>query len=266
MHRAFALALALLSPSWNLYAFAQQTQPTPNSASQQQQGGAVPLSNRDVMQMLKQGISAEVVIAKISSPSALQELKKEQVPDEVLLAMVKAGMSTPADAAAAHDGAGQQEIGIKDGTPITIQLASNLTSSTAKEGDLVSFIVVEPVIVEGVTLIPSGAPVTARVVAVKKAGHWGRAGKLSVALQHVVAADGSRVPLRMSKKVVGDSKGASVATATIVTGIIFLPAAPIWGLKRGKEAVFPAGKQFEAFVHGEAKVSVRGASGRADAR
>jgi hypothetical protein len=225
--------------------------------------------------MLKTSISAEIVIAKIrsspnsfdTSPSALQELKAEQVPDGVLLAMVNATGGTHADPTAPSEaGTRKQEIKLGDGTPLSIQLASNLSSATAKEGDLVSFTVVEPVMVDGVTVIQSGAPATARVLAVKKAGHWGRAGKLSVVLQHVVAADGSRVPLRMSKKMVGDSKGASVATATIVTGVIFLPVAPLWGLKHGKNAVFPAGKQFEAFVHGDAKVSINVASGRADPR
>lgn len=268
-----AVALTLLLPLGNLYALAARAQTAANQGGQQQQGAAAPLSNKDVVQMLKQGISAEVVVAKIrsspgvfdTSPPALQELKKEQVPDEVMLAMVTAGVSAPA-APASPEGAGTQEVILKDGTPVMIQLASNLSSSTAKEGDLVSFAVVEPVMAGGVVVIPSGAPVTARVVSVKKAGHWGRAGKLSLALQHAVAADGNRVSLRLSKKVVGDSKGASVATATIVTGVIFLPAAPIWGLKRGKEAVFPSGKQFEAFVHGDAKVSIKAAAAAPDAR
>ncbi len=62
------------------------------------QGKAVALSNQDVLDMLKAGLSAEVVVAKIrntncsfdTSPLALKELKAAGVPDSVLLAMVEA--------------------------------------------------------------------------------------------------------------------------------------------------------------------------------
>jgi hypothetical protein len=37
---------------------------------------------------------------------------------------------------------------------------------------------------------------------------------------------------------------------------VFWPAAPFWGFKKGKNAIFPAGKRFEAFVHGD--VAVKG--------
>jgi hypothetical protein len=55
----------------------------------------------------------------------------------------------------------------------------------------------------------------------------------------------------MEKKLTGDSKGGTVATGAIVTAVVFWPAAPFWGLKKGKNAVYPAGKRFEAFVHGD---------------
>jgi hypothetical protein len=45
-----------------------------------------------------------------------------------------------------------------------------------------------------------------------------------------------------------------VATGAIVTGLIFWPAAPLWGIKKGKNAVYPLGTRFQAFVHGDAKV------------
>jgi len=46
----------------------------------------------------------------------------------------------------------------------------------------------------------------------------------------------------------------------IVTGLLFLPAAPLWALKHGKAAVIPAGKRFEVFVHGDTEVNGRAAS------
>jgi hypothetical protein len=73
------------------------------------QGGATaaqpkaesPLTNKDVIGMLKAGIGAEIVVAKIktatcsfdTSPTALKELKNTGVPDSVILAMVQAPKS-----------------------------------------------------------------------------------------------------------------------------------------------------------------------------
>jgi|SRR5579872_1400986 len=61
-----------------------------------------PLSNKDVVEMLQAGITPEIVIAKIgsskcdfdTSPVTLKELKIANVPDAVILAMVKAPPKT----------------------------------------------------------------------------------------------------------------------------------------------------------------------------
>jgi hypothetical protein len=58
-----------------------------------------PLTNADVLDMLKAGLSQEIVVAKINasacefdtSPAALKALKSANVPDAIILAMVKAG-------------------------------------------------------------------------------------------------------------------------------------------------------------------------------
>jgi len=62
-----------------------------------------PLLNKDVVEMLKAGLTPEIVIAKIesskcdfdTSPATLKELKVANVPDAVILAMVKAPPNTP---------------------------------------------------------------------------------------------------------------------------------------------------------------------------
>jgi hypothetical protein len=213
--------------------------------------------------MLKSGLSQEVVIAKIkaseskfdTSPAALQELKSANVPDAVILVMVQA--STPGNSQTL---AGSQregvEVKVPDGTPLEIELMTNISSATAKEGDIVDFTIVNPVVIDGVTVVEKGAPAKARIAAVKKAGYWGKAGRLGWTMQDVLAVDGNRIALRMEKKLTGDSKGGTVATATIVTAVVFWPAAPFWGFKKGKNAIYPAGKRFEAFVHGD--VAVKG--------
>ena len=117
-----------------------------------------------------------------------------------------------------------------------------------------SFTVVHPVKIDGATVIAAGARATARVTKAKKGGSWGRAGTLAWEMRDVIAVDGSKVPLEFTNRKKGDSKGGTVATAVIVTGVLFWPAAPFWGFKKGKDAKVPAGSRFDVAVHGNATV------------
>jgi hypothetical protein len=261
MRKLLCLLLILLGSNL-IPALAASAQQSPGSDQQQEQA---PLTNKDVLEMLKAGLSQEVLLAKIktsptkfdTSPATLQELKNGSVPDAIILAMVQASSDAPDNsptlAAAAAPGI---EVKVPDGTPLEIELMTNISSATAKEGDIVDFTIVNPVVINGVTVVEKGAPAKARIAAVKKAGYWGKAGRIGWTMQDALAADGNRIALRMEKKLTGDSKGGTVATATIVTAVVFWPAAPFWGFKKGKNAVFPAGKRFEAFVHGD--VAVKG--------
>jgi Protein of unknown function (DUF2846) len=72
------------------------------------------LNNQDILEMHRSGLSADVIVAKIkvgpcdfdTSPAALQRLKSEKVPDNVILAMVNApaGKSHGADSATKPSG------------------------------------------------------------------------------------------------------------------------------------------------------------------
>ena len=215
------------------------------------------LTNADVLMMLKMGLSSEVIMAKIkvsncsfdTSPAALQELKKARASDALIMLM----MAPPAAGANAAQPAGV-EVKVPDGTQLELELQSNISSKEAQEGDIINFTVVNDVVVNGAKIIERGAPAKARVAVAKKSGRWGRSGKLGWAMQDVLAADGSRIPLRMEKKIAGDSKGGTVTPGVIVTSLVFWPAAPLWGFKKGKDVSMPAGKRFEAFVHGDATV------------
>ncbi len=251
------LLVALLLLNLSLGSLASVTRAAVRSTPTPQ---AAVLTNADVLMMLKMGLSPEVIIAKIkvsncsfdTSPAALQELKNANASDALIMAM----MAPPAPAAGAA-GAAQPagvEMKIPDGTPLELELLSNVSSKEAQEGDIINFLVVNAIVVNGVTIIEKGAPAKARVAVAKKSGHWGKSGKLGWAMQDVLAADGTRLPLRMEKKMAGDSKGGTVTTGVIVTSLVFWPAAPLWGFKKGKDVSMPAGKRFEAFVHGDATV------------
>lgn len=233
-------------------------------AAQQDTVTVLSLQNEDILKMIEVGLSAEIIVAKIktsackfdTTPATLQTLKSANVPESVIMAMVQAPVGVPGNAVTAlSDTSTRVDVKIPDGTPLEVELMSTISSATAKEGDVVDFTIVSPVVVNGVTVIEKGAPAKARIAAVKKAGYWGKAGRLGWTMQDVLLIDGNRTPLRMEKKLTGDSKGGTVATGAIITAVVFWPAAPFWGLKKGKNAVYPAGKRFEAFVHGDVVVT-----------
>jgi hypothetical protein len=240
------------------------------------------LTNADILVMVKAKLPPALIIEKINTsscafdtfPSVLAELKYKGVPDEVLMTMVKAphgarsiaretvkpinNSSTKSSTSTTDEGPTElTEITIPDGTPLEVESTFTVTSGEVEEGSAVSFTVVSPVKINGVTVIAPGARATARVTKAKKGGSWGRAGTLAWEMKDVVAVDGSKVPLEFSKRKRGDSKGGTVTTAVVVTGLLFWPAAPFWGFKHGKDAKVPAGSRFDVAVHGDSVVEAR---------
>lgn len=173
------------------------------------------------------------------------------------------------------------ELNLPSGTPIEVEAAYTVCSIDMKPGDLLSFRVLIPVIIDGATVIEKGALVTARVTLAKRGGHWGRAGKLAWKMEDVIGADNTRIPLAPETRmrddalwsletkgksseskmgqgsVTGTSHGGEVATKTIVTAAIipFLaPLALMQGFRRGENAVLPEGKRFVVLVRADANV------------
>lgn len=222
-----------------------------------QQAAATSLTNKDVTDMLKAGLTTEVVVAKIkssptnfdTSPAALADMKAANVPDAVILAMVNgpangASVDLPAD----------DMVNVPDGTEIEIQLKNNASGEELKIGDVVDFVVVKPVQINGLIIFEKEAAARARITTAKRAAHWGRAGKLEWAMQDILAADGKRIPARFTKRLVGDSKGGIVAVAAVATTMFLGPVSLLWGLKKGKPAIIPAGNRYNVFINGDARI------------
>lgn len=239
---------------------------------------SIALTNQDILTMVRAKLPAPLIIEKINSsscafdtfPSVLAELKYKGVPDDVLMAMIKAPRGQRSSAASRPSSAGTTlrvnesvasaeltEVIIPDGTPLEVESSFTVSSGEVEEGSALSFTVVHPVKINGVTVIAAGARATGRVTKAKKGGSWGRAGTLAWEMKEVTAVDGSRIPLEFAKRTKGDSKGGTVATGVIVTGVLFWPAAPFWGFKKGKDAKVPAGSRFDVAVHGNGTVRVR---------
>jgi hypothetical protein len=169
------------------------------------------------------------------------------------------------------------------GTPIEVEVAYTVSSLDIKPGEVLSFRVLIPIVIEGAVVIEKDALVTARVTLAKRGGHWGKAGRLAWVMEDVIAADNTRVlldptthmrnealwdlerkntsdPQSARGSIMGTSHKGEVTTKTIVAAAIFPPLAPLalmQGFKRGENAVLPEGKRFVVVVRNDASVSVR---------
>ena len=158
-----------------------------------------------------------------------------------------------------------RELKIPAGTALEIECAYTVNSLDLHPEDLISFRVLVPIKVDGITVIEKNSLVTGRVVQAKRGGHWGKAGKLSWIMQDVVAIDLTRVPLKANdlpdakNGVKGTSHGGQVAAEMIVFGSLLMFAAPLVlmsGFRRGENAVVPEGKRFVVFVRSDTVVRI----------
>jgi hypothetical protein len=230
-----------------------------------------PLTNDGVLALVDAGLDRQVIVEKIknaratkfdASPGALEQLRAAGANAAVIAAMTgprgEAQGAAPAEAAARAPGStGDQpppaSVKIPAGVRVDLEMAHTIDSLTTRTGDLVSLRVVNPVVVEGVTVIAVGATATAKVIRAERNGHFGRAGRITWELKEVTAVDGTRVPLSATGHAVGDSKGAKVATVMALS--VLSPAALAIGFKRGDNAVVPEGKRFDAFTADGATVN-----------
>ncbi len=78
---------------------------------------------------------------------------------------------------------------------IYVRLQQPISSASAEAGQSFAAVLDEPLVVEGKTVAPEGAPVTGRVLAARQSGHLHNAGYLRVTLSSI-AINGNSVPLQ----------------------------------------------------------------------
>ncbi len=204
---------------------------------------------------------AAIIVVLFSSAVLGQS---SEIPDPATNTVQQSPSASPASAQLLN-----REVRIPAGTAVDIQATHSVSSMDAKVGDLISFRVLVPVKVGDAIVIGDNALVTGRIVKAKRAGHWGKAGKLSWIMQDVVAVDLTRVSLTANpdfpggqQGVTGQSHGGEVATKTAVMAgllaptVVLAPLALMHGFKRGEQAVMPEGKRFVVYVQKDTAIRV----------
>ncbi len=144
-----------------------------------------------------------------------------------------------------------QKFVLEDGTPIKLVLGETISSADAVVGQLVSFEVVEDILVDGVVVVPKGGTAWATVTAAQAKRRMARGGKLDLNVDKVRLVDGSKTLLSAVKNTKGGGHTGAMTGAIVATSLIVWPAAPFFLFMHGKDITIPKGTAITAFVQGD---------------
>lgn len=132
---------------------------------------------------------------------------------------------------------------LRVGTEVPLRLKEELTTKGKKirVGYRFHLETSEPVVVQGVTVIPVGSPAVGEITNVRNKGMWGKSGKLNARILYVMV-NGRQIRLTGQF----DDKGtAGGIGAVAVSAVVFLPAG---FFMTGTSAKVPMGAIVKAFV------------------
>ncbi len=152
-------------------------------------------------------------------------------------------------AKAAANSATEMPVVIPAGTPIKVALDRDISSASVNTGDTVSFHLASDYAEFGHVLISQGTLVKGTVARVQRRKAVGTPGNVTLQVNSVRAVDGTYIPLRGSKAVVGKNRQAQATALGILT-------LGLGTTKKGLSAVIPAGTEFTVFTNREATVVV----------
>jgi len=144
---------------------------------------------------------------------------------------------------------------LRVGTEVPVRLLEELTTKGKKlrVGNRFRLETSEPIMVQGVVVIPVGSPVVGEITDVRNKGMWGKSGHLGARLLYVTV-NGRQI--RMSGAF--DDKGvAGGVGAVAVSAIVFLPAG---FFMTGTSAHVPAGTVIKGFVDEDVQLAIQAAA------
>lgn len=143
---------------------------------------------------------------------------------------------------------------LRVGTEVPVRLLEELTTKgkNLRVGQRFRMETAEPVMVQGVTVIPVGSPVVGEITGVRNKGMWGKSGHLGARILYATV-NGRQIRLSGAF----DDKGvAGGIGAVAVSAIIFAPAG---FFMTGTSARVPAGTTMKAFVDEDVQLALTAA-------
>jgi len=165
------------------------------------------------------------------------------------LALLTGTISAPVAAQEALAIGADQRPTLRAGTSVPLKTITELTTKGKKlrVGDRFNLEVSEPVMVNGVTVIPVGSPAIGEITSVRNKGMWGKSGAIEVRMLYATV-NGRQIRLSGAT----DDKGVT-GTAGVVGAVVLLPIAGFF--LTGTSAVIPAGSSITGFVQEDVPLS-----------
>jgi hypothetical protein len=143
-------------------------------------------------------------------------------------------------------GVAQGQIDVPAGTQVPLSFSTRVDSSTAREGDPVTFAVAQDVLVDRQVVIRKGTGAQGLVVSVTPPGIFGRNARVHVAFVQTAAVDGLPIklaPIDITPGNLRETKDTAGAAGASMAGLILLgPVGVAAGaLVRGGHVTIPAG-------------------------
>jgi hypothetical protein len=127
------------------------------------------------------------------------------------------------------------ELLLPNGTQIHLRLGKTISSATSHVGDILELTVTEEVVVDGLSVIPSGATAVGIVSEAEPKKRMGHSGKLGLSINFVKLSDNEKAVVRSYQ----ETKGPDSSNGTVNP------------LASGKDVVFTQGMEFSAYVDGD---------------
>lgn len=147
----------------------------------------------------------------------------------------------------------QEVVVVPKGTPMRLRLAEELQCENSHEGDSIAFEVVDPIKIDGETVIPANALAYGRIAdGTTPTRRIGKGGRVAFDLKYVTDITGREIPITEERYIRGRGRGTE-----IVLGMVSYPlTSPLWLLVEGHHTKFPNGKTIVVVTAAEKEVNL----------
>jgi hypothetical protein len=142
-------------------------------------------------------------------------------------------------------------------TVIRVRTIENVSSETARVGDIVPMEVLGDVLVNGFVVARQGAPAVGEISRVKEARSMGRRGHVALTLSYVEALTGEHILVSGNRAEKGNGKAAKLAAEIVVTTAVTggLVGA-LWLFEKGHDTSIPPGTAFSVYTVGDTTIDL----------
>jgi hypothetical protein len=135
---------------------------------------------------------------------------------------------------------------------IPVSFAEPVNSNEIASGDVIPVVINKDIYVEDTLVFKRGTDGVVFIDSRKKGGRWGSAGKIKITKGKLTDVFGTQHDVKISENEKGDGKP-SAKILPAIGAVVFWPLLLV-GLRKGDQAVIPAGRIVYAFTTDSVKV------------